>query len=71
MTDAGANPDDDDDDTPFDYSKAESVLHGKPKEGKKGKEKKPFDPYKKSADAEKGMRRVQSERAGRSATFKK
>jgi len=61
------------DEEPFDYSKAESVLHGKRsggdrEGGKKGKE--PFDPYAKSADAPKGMRRLQTERAGKSHTFK-
>ena len=62
-----------DDEEPFDYSKAESVLHGKRNGGdrKGGKnEKKPFDPYAKSADAPKGMRRAQTERAGKSHTFK-
>lgn len=59
------------DDEPFDYSKAESVLHGKkPDMSKGGDKKKPFDPYAKSADAPKGMRRAQTERAGRSHTFK-
>jgi exosome complex exonuclease RRP6 len=57
---------------PFDYSKAQSVLHGKRKGGEQGgpKSKKPFDPYAKSADAPKGMRRLQSEREGKSHTFK-
>lgn len=57
---------------PFDYKKAESVLHGKRKGGEQEgrKSKKPFDPYTKSADAPKGMRRVQTERAGKSHTFK-
>jgi exosome complex exonuclease RRP6 len=56
----------------FDYSKAESVLHGKRPDLTKGRDKKkPFDPYAKSADAPKGMRRAQTERAGRSHTFKK
>ncbi len=57
----------------FDYSKAETVLHGKRKDwvkGDKKKKDKPFDPYAKSADAPQGMRRVQTERAGRSHTFK-
>lgn len=60
------------DDAPFDYSKADSVLHGKRQGGNDGgkKGKKPFDPYAKSADAPKGMRRVQTERAGKSHTFK-
>ena len=62
-----------DEDEPFDYSKAESVLHAKQQGveregGKKGK--KPFDPYAKSADAPKGMRRAQAERPGKSHTFK-
>lgn len=57
---------------PFDYSKAEPVLHGKRKGGEQDgpKSKKPFNPYAKSADAPKGMRRVQTERAGKSHTFK-
>jgi exosome complex exonuclease RRP6 len=62
-----------DDDEPFDYSKAESVLHGKRNGGEREggkKRKKPFDPYAKSADAPKGMRRAQTERAGKSHTFK-
>jgi exosome complex exonuclease RRP6 len=61
-----------DEEEPFDYSKAEPVMHGKrasgDREGKKGK--KPFDPYAKSADAPKGMRRLQTERPGKSHTFK-
>ncbi|KAH9215052.1 ribonuclease H-like domain-containing protein [Leptodontidium sp. 2 PMI_412] len=62
---------DDDDNEVFDYSKAESVLHGK-KDGEKGGKRKnqPFDPYVKSMDAPKGMRRLQTERAGKSHTFK-
>ncbi|CZR57472.1 related to nucleolar 100K polymyositis-scleroderma protein [Phialocephala subalpina] len=67
--------DEDDDDKPFDYSNADSVLNAKRKaEDNKGgskKKQKPFDPYSKSADAPKGMRRQQTERAGKSHTFKK
>jgi exosome complex exonuclease RRP6 len=61
-----------DDEKPFDYSKADSVLHGKRHDGEKGgpKKEKPFDPYRKSEDAPKGMRRLQTERAGKSHTFK-
>lgn len=61
-----------DDEEPFDYSKADSVLHGKRHDGEKGgkKKEKPFDPYRKSEDAPKGMRRLQTEKAGRSHTFK-
>ena len=62
-----------DDEEPFDYSKAESVMNKKRTNdyagGKKGA-KKPFDPYQKSADASTGMRRLQTERPGKSFTFK-
>lgn len=62
-----------DDEEPFDYSKAESVMNKKRTNdyagGKKGG-KKPFDPYQKSADASTGMRRLQTERPGKSFTFK-
>lgn len=69
---AAAEDEDEDEEQPFDYSKAESVLHGKRIDGEKGgKKKKPYNPYAKSADAPKGMRRVQTERAGKSHTFKK
>ncbi|TVY30853.1 Exosome complex exonuclease [Lachnellula hyalina] len=67
---------DEDEEEPFDYSKAESVLHAKRKndkgggEGGKNKKQKPFDPYSKSENAAKGMRRAQTERPGRSHTFK-
>ncbi|RDW73902.1 hypothetical protein BP5796_07344 [Coleophoma crateriformis] len=62
---------DDDDEEPFDYSKAASVLHGKKNtEQGSSKQKKPFDPYQKSSDAPKGMRRLQTERPGKSFTFK-
>jgi exosome complex exonuclease RRP6 len=66
---------DEDEEEPFDYSKAESVLHAKRKndgggEGGKKKKQKPFDPYTKSENAPKGMRRAQTERAGKSHTFK-
>ncbi|OBT82343.1 hypothetical protein VE02_08817 [Pseudogymnoascus sp. 03VT05] len=65
----------DDEEEPFDYSKAESVMNKKRTndyaggKGKKGA-KKPFDPYQKSADASTGMRRLQTERPGKSFTFK-
>lgn len=63
------------DEEPFDYSKAESVLNkkrtpGEHAKGKKGGARKPFDPYQKSADAATGMRRLQTERPGKSFTFK-
>jgi exosome complex exonuclease RRP6 len=61
-----------DNEEPFDYSKADSVLHGKRNDGEKGgkKKEKPFDPYRKSEDAPKGVGRLQAERAGKSHTFK-
>jgi exosome complex exonuclease RRP6 len=64
--------DDDEDEEPFDYSKADSILHSKGHDGGKGgkKKEKPFDPYRKSEDASQGMRRLQTERAGKSHTFK-
>jgi len=57
---------------PFDYSKAESVLNKKRTNDQGGnkRQKKPFDPYQKSTDAPKGMRRLQTERPGKSFTFK-
>jgi exosome complex exonuclease RRP6 len=71
---------------PFDYTKAASVLHaarannantnwnsGGGKGGKGGRRGKPaFDPYaKKSGDAPQGARKMNYERSGRTATFKK
>jgi exosome complex exonuclease RRP6 len=55
----------------FDYGNAESVLHGKRKDVAEGsKVEKPFDPYAKSSNAPKSMRKLQTERAGKSYTFK-
>lgn len=55
----------------FDYSNAESVLHRKRKDAAdRSKVEKPFDPYTKSSNAPKGMRKLQTERAGKSFTFK-
>jgi exosome complex exonuclease RRP6 len=67
-----ADIDDNEDEERFDYSKADSVLHVKRHDEEKGgkKKEKPFDPYRKSEDAPKGMRRLQTERAGKSHTFK-
>jgi exosome complex exonuclease RRP6 len=61
-----------DNEEPFDYSKADSVLHGKWHDSEKGgkKTEKPFDPYRKSEDTPKAMRRLQTEKAGKSHTFK-
>ncbi|KAK1753090.1 ribonuclease H-like domain-containing protein [Echria macrotheca] len=60
---------------PFDYSKAESVLHGSKTNGSgpaKGKGAKPFNPYgDKSGDAPKGARKLGLVKSGKTATFKK
>ncbi|KAI9822121.1 MAG: exosome nuclease subunit [Thelocarpon impressellum] len=55
---------------PFDYAKAESVLHAKTRQGDGGGAKAAFNPYAKSGDAPKGMRRARKETAGKSHTFK-
>ncbi|KAF2838502.1 hypothetical protein M501DRAFT_1004233 [Patellaria atrata CBS 101060] len=56
---------------PFDYEKAESVLHAAKESLKKENTRsKEFNPYAKAMDAPKGLSRKQKERAGRSATFK-
>ncbi|KAK3290651.1 ribonuclease H-like domain-containing protein [Chaetomium fimeti] len=71
-----------DDEQPFDYSAASSVLraprggHGNASgdgDGKRGRRgKAAFDPYaKKSGDAPQGARKMNYEKAGRTATFKK
>ncbi|KAL5354145.1 exosome nuclease subunit [Pseudogymnoascus australis] len=71
-----AREEEEEEEEPFDYSKAESVLNKKRTAGEFGKGKKggagkkPFDPYQKSADAATGMRRLQTERPGKSFTFK-
>lgn len=55
----------------FDYGNADSVLRRKRKDAADGsKLEKPFDPYAKSSNAPKGMRKLQTERAGKSFTFK-
>ncbi|KAK4242940.1 ribonuclease H-like domain-containing protein [Achaetomium macrosporum] len=63
------------DEQPFDYSKAASVLHASKtnENGDSGKRGKPaFDPYaRKSGDAPQGARKLNYERTGRTATFKK
>lgn len=61
------------DEEPFDYAKAQSVLHAKPNGNeaeRSAKWKKPFDPYAKTMDAPKGMRKAQTERTGKSHTFR-
>ncbi|KAL8673548.1 MAG: hypothetical protein Q9168_002037 [Polycauliona sp. 1 TL-2023] len=54
----------------FDYEKAPSVLHARQERDGGGKAKKGIDPYAKSLNAPKGMRRVQKEAPGRSITYK-
>lgn len=55
---------------PFDYANAESVLHPKRDFNDHGApKKKVFDPYAKSMDAPKGMRKTTREVAGKSFTF--
>jgi len=74
----GAEKEGEEEEQPFDYSKAASVLNaskptGKEKRGgKDGKGKKTFDPYSnKSGDAPKGERRLGLVKSGKTATFKK
>ncbi|KAK7546670.1 exosome complex exonuclease-like protein Rrp6 [Phyllosticta citricarpa] len=69
---SGEGEDGDGDEQPFDYAAEASLLT--PNEGAvkdKKKRKKEFNPYAKAADVPKGLGRVQKERAGKSATFKK
>ena len=62
-----------DNNEPFDYSKAQSVLHAQRTKGSSGKPAtKIFDPYKKlGADAPRAVRQLNYEKAGKTATFKK
>lgn len=55
----------------FDYAAAPSVLHSKKNRGDRPGSKQPFDPYTKSLDAPKGMRKVKKDLGGKSFTFKK
>lgn len=62
------------DDTPFDYSAAPSILNP-PRESKESakerrKREKQLNPYAKSLDAPKGLPRNQKEKAGKSKTFR-
>lgn len=54
----------------FDYENAPSVLHARQETGRAGKASKGFDPYIKSLNAPKGMRKAQKEGPGRSMTYK-
>lgn len=62
-----------DEETPFDYSTAPSVLHARDAVdvtgGRKGKKGGGFDPYKKALDAPKGLGKRQKDNRGRSGTF--
>lgn len=58
------------DDEPFDYENAPSVLHAKRGENAAAGSQKIFDPYSKSLNAPKGMRRAQKPTAGKSSTFR-
>ncbi|MCJ1382213.1 Exosome component 10 [Xylographa soralifera] len=55
---------------PFDYANAPSVLHAKPNKTDRGDARSSFDPYSKSLNAPKGMRKSKREIAGKSFTFK-
>lgn len=59
-----------DGDEPFDYENAPSVLHARGDEDEVPGSTKRFNPYLKSLDAPKGLRRVRTETAGKSFTFK-
>ncbi|TKA22373.1 hypothetical protein B0A50_08255 [Salinomyces thailandicus] len=60
------------DDVPFDYENAPSMLHPprESKEQRKAKSKKQVNPYAKAMDAPKSLGRVQKERAGKTMTYK-
>ncbi len=72
---AAASVEADEDEQPFDYTKAESVLHASKYANKNGgdaKHKRTFDPYgKQGDDAPKGARKLGHVKAGKTATFKK
>ena len=55
---------------PIDYANAPSVLYAKHDKFDKAGSQNSFDPYVKSMDAPKGMRKLQKEISGRSHTFK-
>ncbi|KAK0649402.1 ribonuclease H-like domain-containing protein [Cercophora newfieldiana] len=71
---ADGEREDEEDEEPFDYSKAASVLHASKANGgaADGKGKKAFNPYgNKSGEAPKGARKLGLAKSGRTATFKK
>lgn len=72
----GAANDDEDDEQPFDYSTAQSVLHAQRSAANtvvSDKGKKAFDPYaaRMAAEGPKPARRMHGERTGKTATFRK
>ena len=54
----------------FDYEKAPSVLHARKEKAGTDRARKGYDPYAKSLDAPKGMRKMQKEGPGKSMTYK-
>lgn len=55
---------------PFDYAAAPSVLHSKSNKVDRAGVKQPFDPYAKSLNAPKGMRKFKKDSGGKSFTFR-
>ena len=60
-----------DEEEPFDYESAPSVIHAKIGQEGKDSASKSANPYSKSLNAPKGMRKIQREIPGKSFTFKK
>ncbi|KAB5526371.1 ribonuclease H-like domain-containing protein [Coniochaeta sp. 2T2.1] len=78
----GQEEEEEEEEQPFDYSKAATVLHAQgngtgggdgDRRGRRGKKPKVFDPYaaKTQDNSLKGARKMNYEKSGRSATFKK
>ncbi|KAH0564863.1 hypothetical protein GP486_001743 [Trichoglossum hirsutum] len=59
------------DQKPFDYATAPSVLHGAAEVPVRSDTRKAFNPYAKSGDTSKGMRKPRKEVPGKSITFKR
>lgn len=68
-----SDPSEEAEDEPFDYSKAQSVLHAQRANGRdQATPSRVFDPYAaKTGDAPKGARNMNYQKAGKTATFKK
>ncbi|KAL3475021.1 ribonuclease H-like domain-containing protein [Aspergillus californicus] len=56
--------------TPFDYDAADSVLNASPKTASKAPTKRPFDPYRSALQAPSGIRKEKREVPGKSHTFR-